>query len=311
MVRSTDRAGVSGSTKGMGWVPGGEFRMGAEDFYPEELPVRGVNVDGFWMDLYPVTVGEFRRFVELTGYVTVAERRPDPAEYPEAEPAALVAGSAVFQPTQGPVPLDSMVWWRYVPGACWHAPEGPGSDLLSREEHPVTHVAYEDAEAYARWVDKALPTEAEWERAARGGLDGVRFAWGDEENPGGRWMANTWQGQFPWQNRTLDGYAGTSPVGSFPPNGYGLYDVTGNVWEWTCEPATSTAGCPSSSRPCCGVPDRRASAHDLRRIIKGGSYLCAPNYCLRYRPAAGQAHPIDTSTSHIGMRCVLRDAGPA
>ena len=295
----------------MCWVPGGEFLMGAEDFYPEELPVRRVYVDGFWMDTHPVSVGEFRRFVELTGYVTVAERRPDAAEYPEADPAALVAGSAVFQPTCGPVPLDSMLWWRYVPGACWHAPEGPGSDLLSREEHPVTHVAYEDAEAYARWAGKALPTEAEWERAARGGLDGVRFAWGDEESPGGRWMANTWQGQFPWQNLTLDGYAGTSPVGSFPPNGYGLYDVIGNVWEWTCEPATSAAGCPSSSRPCCGVPDRRASAEDPRRIIKGGSYLCAPNYCLRYRPAARQAHPIDTSTNHIGIRCMLREAGPA
>jgi formylglycine-generating enzyme required for sulfatase activity len=266
-------------------------------------------VEGFWIDSRPVTVGEFRRFVKNTGYVTQAERRPEPADYPGVDPAALVAGSAAFQPTDGPVPLDSMVWWRYVPGACWHAPEGPGTDVLSREQHPVTHVAYEDADAYARWAGRSLPTEAEWERAARGGLDGARFAWGDEEAPGGRWMANTWQGQFPWQNLELDGYLGTSPVGSFPVNGYGLYDVTGNVWEWTCEPATQVPANPSLwSRPCCAALEQRATNGDPRRVIKGGSYLCAPNYCLRYRPAARQAQAVDTSTSHIGFRCVLRES---
>jgi formylglycine-generating enzyme required for sulfatase activity len=292
----------------MGWVPGGESLMGAEDFYPEELPVRRVSVEGFWIDSHPVTVAEFGRFVASTGYVTVAERPPAPADFPDADPAALVPGSAVFRPTDGPVPLDSLVWWRYEPGACWSAPEGPGSDVVGREEHPVTHVAYEDAEAYAGWAGKSLPTEAEWERAARGGLDGARFAWGDEECPGGRWMANTWQGQFPWQNLPLDGYAGTSPVGSFPPNGYGLYDMIGNVWEWTCSPATRAGSWSESSSPCCSAPEQRTAADDRVRVIKGGSYLCAPNYCLRYRPAARQPQTVDTSTGHIGIRCVLRDA---
>ena len=300
-------AGASGATEGMCWIPGGEVWMGSEEFYPEELPVRQVRVEGFWIDSRPVTVGEFRRFVEDTDYVTVAQRRPDPADYPGVDSASLVAGSAVFQSTDGPVPLDSMVWWSYVPGACWHSPEGPGSDVVSREQHPVTHVAYEDVESYACWAGRSLPTEAEWERAARGDLEAARFAWGDEETPGSRWMANTWQGQFPWQNLELDGYPGTSPVGSFPANGYGLYDVTGNVWEWTCEPGSTMPASPESSRPCCAPPEHRAAGGDPRRIIKGGSYLCAPNYCLRYRPAARQAHAVDTSTSHIGFRCVLRE----
>jgi formylglycine-generating enzyme required for sulfatase activity len=300
-------AGASGATEAMCWIPAGECWLGSEEFYPEELPVRRVRVEGFWIDSHPVTVGEFRRFVEETGYVTLAERRPDPAGYPDVDPAALVAGSAVFQPTGGPVPLDSMVWWRYVPGACWHAPEGPRSDVLAREQHPVTHIAYEDADAYARWAGRSLPTEAEWERAARGGLDRARFTWGDEETPGGRWMANTWQGQFPWQNLELDGYRGTSPVGSFPPNGFGLYDMSGNVWEWTCESGRPIPASPESSPPCCAPPEQRALNGDPRRIIKGGSYLCAPNYCLRYRPAARQTHAVDTSTSHIGFRCVLHE----
>jgi formylglycine-generating enzyme len=270
--------------------------------------VRSESVEGFWIDTHPVTVSEFGRFVQSTGYVTVAERSPDPADYPDADPAALVPGSAVFRPTDGPVPLDSLVWWKYEPGARWNAPEGPGSDISGREEHPVTHVAYEDADAYARWAGKSLPTETEWERAARGGLDGARFAWGDEECPGGRWMANTWQGQFPWQNLTLDGYPRTSPVGSFPPNGFGLYDMTGNVWEWTTEPAGSGPAWTSTSSPCCGVHDHRVPGDHPVRIIKGGSHLCAPNYCLRYRPAARQPETVDTSTSHIGIRCVLRDA---
>jgi formylglycine-generating enzyme required for sulfatase activity len=290
-------------------IPGGAFLMGSEEFYPEELPVRTVRVEGFWIDPHPVTVGEFRRFVEATGYVTVAERPLDPADYPGADPAMLVPGSAVFCPTEGPVPLDSMVWWRYVPGACWDAPDGPGSDVSGREEHPVTQVAYEDAEVYARWAGKSLPTEAEWERAARGGLDGARFAWGEEENPDGRWMANTWQGEFPWEKLVVDGYYGTSPVGSFPPNGYGLCDMIGNVWEWTCErgaPASTGSG---SSPPCCAPSDPTPPSSATTRIIKGGSHLCAANYCLRYRPAARQAQAVDTSTNHIGMRCVVRRSG--
>ena len=288
----------------MAWVPGGEFAMGSEAFYPEEAPVRRVGVEGFWIDERPVTVAEFRRFVKATGHVTVAERPLDPADYPGADPGALVPGALVFQPSRGPVDLrDFRNWWAYVPGATWQRPEGPASDAYTRGRHPVTQVAYEDAQAYAAWAGKELPTEAEWEYAARGGLEGAVFAWGDEFAPEGRMMANTWQGEFPWQNLMSDGYAGTSPVGTFPPNGYGLYDMTGNVWEWTCDEASThdTGRARRAARP------REAGEHIPRRVIKGGSHLCAPNYCLRYRPAARQFEAVDTSTGHIGFRCVVRD----
>jgi formylglycine-generating enzyme len=286
---------------GMVWVPEGEFLMGSEDFYPEEGPVRRVAVDGFWIDRDPVTVAQFRRFVKATGHVTVAERALEPESYPDADPELLVPGSLVFQPARGPVDLrDFRNWWAYVPGATWQRPEGPASDTYTRGRHPVTQVAYEDAAAYAAWAGKALPTEAEWEHAARGGIEGAAFAWGDEFAPGGTMMANTWQGEFPWQNLMTDGYAGTSPVGSFPPNGYGLHDITGNVWEWT----TSEASAQTAERPCCAPGP--VGEHIPRRVIKGGSHLCAPNYCLRYRPAARQFEAVDTSTGHIGFRCVRR-----
>jgi formylglycine-generating enzyme required for sulfatase activity len=284
----------------MAWVPAGTFAMGSEEFYPEERPVRPAHVDGFWIDAHAVTVRAFRRFVKATGYVTVAERPLDPADYPDADPKLLVPGSLVFRPTRGPVSLaDYRAWWAYVPGACWHRPEGPGSDTYARGRHPVTHVAFEDAAAYAAWAGKALPTEAEWERAARGGLDGARFAWGDEEVPDGRRLANTWQGEFPWRNTGEDGYAGTAPVDAFPPNGFGLHEMCGNVWEWTVDAFTE----PHAESPCCAPP---ASDGIPRRVIKGGSHLCAPSYCLRYRPAARQGEAVDTSTSHIGFRCIAR-----
>ncbi|MFL5860742.1 MAG: formylglycine-generating enzyme family protein [Solirubrobacteraceae bacterium] len=294
--------GAPRGLEGMQRVPGGEFAMGSADFYPEEAPVRRVEVEGFWIDERPVTVGQFRRFVKQAGYVTVAERQLDPELFPGADPAMLVPGSLVFRPARAPVDLsDVRNWWSYVPGARWDRPEGPASDTSTRERHPVTQVAYEDAEAYARWAGKALPTEAEWEYAARGGLDGKAFAWGDELAPDGQMLANSWQGEFPWQNLMLDGYAGTSPVGAFPPNGYGLYDMTGNVWEWTRDSFTAS----HSQKPCCAPPsDERIP----RRTIKGGSHLCAPNYCLRFRPAARQGEAVDTSTSHIGFRCILRSA---
>jgi formylglycine-generating enzyme required for sulfatase activity len=273
-------------------IPAGEFLMGSEDFYPEEAPRRRVAVEGFWIDAHPVTVGEFRRFVRDTGYVTVAERPLD--DFPDTPPGALV-----FRPTRGPVDLsDFHNWWHYVPGATWERPEGPASDTYTRGRHPVTQVAYEDAEAYAAWTGKALPTEAEWEYAARGGLDDAIFAWGDEFASG---MANTWEGEFPWQR--LNGRAGTTPVGSFPANGYGLLDMTGNVWEWTVEPADGQA----TEAPCCGPAQEERIP---RRVIKGGSHLCAPNYCLRFRPAARQFEAVDTSTSHIGFRCVTRAPEP-
>ena len=304
---------MSDAPDGMAWVPEGEFLMGSEDYYPEERPVQRVAVDGFWIDERPVTVREFRRFVKETGYVTVAERPPDPETYPDADPALLVPGSLVFRGSRGPVDLnDNRNWWSWVPGACWHRPEGPGSDTYTRGRHPVTHIAYEDAEAYAKWAGKELPTEAEWERAARGGLEGATFAWGDEFDPK---LANTWQGEFPWQNLLLDGYVGTSPVGEFPPNGYGLYDITGNVWEWTTDFYGARE---ASEHPCCAPRNPRVTSPEgsyatgqpgeqlPRRVIKGGSHLCAPNYCLRYRPAARQAEDFESSTGHIGFRCILR-----
>jgi formylglycine-generating enzyme len=309
--------------EGMVEIPRGRCRIGSDDFYAEEGPVRDVEVDAFAIDRAPVTVTQFTRFVHETGYVTVAERPPDPADYPEADPSLLVAGSAVFHPTPGPVPLDDPGrWWAYVPGANWRHPWGANSDNSERDDHPVTHIAYEDAEAYAVWADKELPTEAEWEYAARGGLDGAIFAWGDEERPSGELMANFWQGDFPWRNVGAKGWRGTTPVGLFPPNDFGLHDMTGNVWEWTSDYYSPRgAGADPHASPCCTPPANprvdspdagydvgRPGAHIPRRVIKGGSHLCAPSYCLRYRPAARQPGAIDTSTSHIGFRCVVRTA---
>jgi formylglycine-generating enzyme len=286
----------------MVWIPGGEFLIGSEEFYPEERPVRRATVDGFWMDEHPVSVAEFRRFVKDTGHVTWAEQAPNAADYPEADPELLVPGSLVFFQPDGPVPLDDIAhWWRWTPGAQWRHPDGPDSTLHGRELHPVTHVAYQDALAYAEWAGKQLPTEAEWERAARGGLEGKVFCWGDEFAPRGKTMANTWQGEFPWQNLMLDGFAGTSPVKRFPANGYGLYDMAGNVWEWTCDLFTPHHD-EATECPCCAPT---ISGGIERRVTKGGSHLCAPNYCLRYRPAARQGQAVDTSTSHIGFRCVV------
>jgi formylglycine-generating enzyme required for sulfatase activity len=302
-------------------IPAGRFRMGATDFYPEEAPVREIEVHAFAIDRGPVTVAQFARFIEHTGYVTLAERPPDPATYPDADPALLREGSVVFHPTRGPVPMhDPMRWWAYVPGACWQHPWGPASDNSRRAEHPVTHVAHEDADAYARWAGKQLPSEAEWEYAARGGIDGASFAWGEDERPGGELMANHWQGEFPWHNTGAKGWRGTTPVGLFPVNGYGLHDITGNVWEWTSDYySTRGPGAETPSSPCCKPPlnprsespdasyDVAPSGADIpRRVIKGGSHLCAPSYCLRYRPAARQPEAVDTSTSHIGFRCIIR-----
>jgi len=302
------------STRRMIRIPGGEFVMGSEAFYPEEAPVHSVSVDAFRMDRHPVTVAEFRRFVSDTGYVTVAERPLDAAQYPDADPDLLVPGSLVFRKPRGPVDLrDVRNWWEYLPGADWQHPEGPGSTVAGRKRHPVTHVAAEDAEAYAAWAGKALPTEAEWEFAARGGLDGAIFAWGNEFAPRERMMANTWQGEFPWQNLRTDGYEGTSPVGSFDPNGYGLYDMTGNVWEWTAD-YFAFRHADATANACCAPRNPRVVSPQTdeeipRRVIKGGSHLCAPNYCLRYRPAARQGEAVDTSTAHIGFRCIVCSRG--
>jgi formylglycine-generating enzyme len=312
------------SQKDMVWVPGGTFRMGSDiPEYPEEGPPHEVTVDGFWMDQTQVTVAQFRRFVKATGYVTVAERPLDPAEYPLLRPEQLVAGSLVFTPTRGPTDLSTWTnWWRYVPGASWAHPEGPDSNVGGREYHPVVHVCWEDVAAYAQWAGKELPTEAEWELAARGGLDGARYTWGEEFTPGGRRMANTWLGEFPWQNLKASKDRRTMTVRSFPANGYGLYDMAGNVWEWTGDfyRADHHGTAPHA---CCGPPiniriddpegsyseaDEQGGLHIPRRVIKGGSHLCAENYCQRYRPAARQAQQVESAMSHIGFRCIIRDA---
>jgi sulfatase modifying factor 1 len=298
------------------WIPGGTFRMGSDHHYPEEAPAHRVSVDGFWMDRTPVTNAMFRRFVEATGHVTFAEIAPDPAQYPGALPDMLRAGSLVFIKPQGPVDLREIRnWWHFVFSADWRHPQGPDSSLDGRDDHPVVHVAYADAQAYATWAGKSLPTEAEWEFAARGGLDGADYAWGDQLLPGGQPMANFWQGQFPWQNLGEDGFEGTSPVGSFPANGYGLVDVIGNVWEWTEDwytprhPAEEVKACCIPRNPRGGNEAGSLNPGDVpipRKVIKGGSHLCAPNYCRRYRPAARFPEPVDTSTAHLGFRCIVR-----
>jgi formylglycine-generating enzyme len=304
---------------GMVHIPGGTFRMGSDRHYPEEAPVHHVTVDAFWIDRTPVTNAAFRDFVRATGHVTVAERKPDPKDYPGALPHMLKAGSLVFKPPKGPVDLrDWSQWWRFRFGANWRHPAGPGSSIAGLDHHPVVHVAYADAEAYAAWAGKRLPTEAEWEFASRGGLDGAEFAWGDEFTPDGKHMANTWQGAFPAQNLAGDGFERTSPVLHFPANGYGVSDMIGNVWEWTSDfyAAKHTADAPKA---CCIPENPRGGREDQsydpcqpeiripRRVLKGGSHLCAPNYCRRYRPAARHAQPVDSSTSHIGFRCVSQE----
>jgi sulfatase modifying factor 1 len=305
-------------------IPGGTFLMGSDRHYPEEAPAHPVRVSAFRMDATAVTNDEFARFVAATNYVTVAERPLDPAMFPGAEPDKLQPGALVFRRSRGPVDLgDFRNWWSYVPGACWKHPHGPASGIADKGTHPVVQIAFEDAEAFARWSGKQLPTEAEWEFAARGGLEGAAYAWGEEFSPEGRHLANTWQGEFPWQNLELDGFEGVAPVRSFPPNGYGLYEMTGNVWEWTTDWYRNRHKKPNTNekKGCCIPENPRGPSveHSFdpcmpkapipRKVIKGGSYLCAPNYCQRYRPAARHAHMIDTGTCHLGFRCVTRE-GP-
>jgi len=276
------------------WIEAATFRMGSDAHYPEEAPSRSVAVDGFWIDSVQVTNRRYAQFVADTGYVTVAERPLDPADFPGAPPENLVAGSLVFTRTRGPVDLRHInQWWTWTPGASWRHPEGPGSSLAGREQHPVVHVAYDDAVAYTEWAGGTLPTEAQWELAARGGLDGAAYVWGDAPEPAGARLANYWHGDFPW--RAEPGYGTTAPVGSFEPNGFGLFDMAGNVWEWTADwYGGSEAASRDPAQPQFAIP---------RKVVKGGSFLCADSYCLRYRPAARRPQMIDTGMSHVGFRC--------
>lgn len=298
-------------------IPGGRFRMGSDKAYPEEAPAHWVEVDSFRIDPTPVTNAQFRAFVEATGHVTTAELTPTIEDYPDALPHMLRAGSLVFRKSARPISTDDWSkWWEFCFGADWRHPYGPGSSLDGLDDHPVVHVTYADAEAYARWAGKSLPTEAEFEYAARGGLDGATYAWGEVFRPGGKHMANTWQGRFPYQNTREDGWETTSPVRSYPPNGYGLFDMIGNVWEWTQdwyaprhEADPGKACCiPKNPRgPQQGIQD--PCGYALQKVLKGGSFLCAPSYCQRYRPSARHAEPVDTSTCHVGFRCVVRNLG--
>jgi len=309
---------IAHPTREMVWIEGDEFRMGSDAHYPEEAPAHRVRVAGFFIDPYPVTNRQFAAFVSATGYRTLAERPLNPADYPGALPHMLKPGSLVFRKTRGPVDLhDISNWWGWKPGVYWRHPEGKGSSVAGRLDHPVVQVAFEDAEAYASWAGKSLPTEAEREFAARGGLDGAEFVWGNELTPDGRQMANIWQGEFPWQNLCLDGFERTSPVGVFPPNGYGLFDMAGNVWEWTTDWFGTRHELDAES-PCCAPDNPRGGPANAsydpalpqlripRKVVKGGSFLCAPNYCRRYRPAARHAQMIDSGMSHVGFRCIVR-----
>jgi formylglycine-generating enzyme len=291
---------------GMVWIPPGTFWQGSKES-PDAQPIHEVAVDGFWMDRTEVTNAQFAAFVRATGYVTVAERAPDPKQYPGAPPELLVPGSIVFTPHAGPADLNRpLSWWRYQPGADWRRPEGPGSSIDGRTDYPVVQVCWEDAAAYARWAGKRLPTEAEWEYAARGGLDRKRYAWGDELRPEARWQANIWQGRFPSKNTEEDGYAATAPVGAFPPNGFGLHEMAGNVWEWCADwyrpdaysaaPSKNPAGPESSFDPLePGV---------AKRVQRGGSFLCSDAYCIRYEVGARGKGAPDSAANHVGFRCV-------
>ena len=277
---------TSNCRDGMIAIPAGDFQVGSDRFYPEEAPVRQVSIASFEIDRAPVTNAEFLQFIDATGYQTVSERPPDPTLYPDLPPEEQIPESVVFLPPPPTVDRsEPLSWWALIAGADWRHPQGPDTNLDGLMQHPVVHVAFEDALAYADWAGKRLPTADEWEVAARGGLVDQDYAWGGEKTPNGRWLANVWQGPFPWDNKETDGWFWTSPIGSFPANGYGLVDVCGNVWEWTSTPYS--------------VPE----GEQERRVIKGGSFLCADNYCHRFRPSALMGQTLDTATCHMGFRC--------
>lgn len=289
-------------------LAGGSFLMGSADFYPEEAPMHTANVQGFEIDVHPVTNAQFAAFVAETGYVCVAERDLDAKDFPQLSEAERAAGSLVFTPTDGPVDLGNWrAWWRWQPGASWLRPSGPGSTIESLAQHPVVQVSFEDAEAYAAWAGKRMPTEIEFEYAARGGLAGASYSWGEAEPDPHNLLANTWQGNFPYRNTGAKGFTGTSAVRSFAPNGYGLYDMIGNVWEWTTSAYTADHGSSAATdaQACsCGPSASPGPGAETRLVLKGGSHLCAPEYCHRYRPAARSAQTADSATTHIGFRCV-------
>ncbi|HKV60764.1 MAG TPA: formylglycine-generating enzyme family protein [Candidatus Acidoferrum sp.] len=310
--------------QGMAWILGGEFSMGAQDSPDmnevgmeatrDSRPIHRVFVDSFWMDKTDVTNQEFANFVKVTRYVTVAERAPRAEDFPGAPSENLVAGSVVFSPTDHTVPLnDHFQWWSYVSGANWRHPLGPKSDIKGKGKYPVVHIAYEDAVAYAAWAGKRLPTEAEWEFAARGGLSGKPFVWGDQFRPNGRWMANTYQGKFPIKgtDKGNDGFVGIAPVAQYPPNGYGLYDMAGNVWQWTSDwyrpdyyARLAAVGGVSRNPQGPASPFDPSEPSEKKKVQRGGSFLCTHQYCSRYIVGTRGKGEVSTGTNHLGFRCV-------
>jgi len=309
-ISASTKAEPHSSPDRMVWIPGGQFWMGT-DHMEDAQPVHEVEVKGFWIDRTDVTNEEFARFVKATGYVTIAERPLDPKQFPNLAPEDLAPGSVVFTPPAGPVSLDNpLAWWRFVRGANWRHPNGPKSDLLGKEKYPVVQVAWPDAVAYAKWAGKRLPTEAEWEFAARGGRDRQDYPWGNELNPKGKWMANTFQGHFPDKNTSADGYAGIAPVASFPANDFGLFDMSGNVWQWVSDWYRPDYYAQLRRDAVAVNPQGPSDSFDpqepgvSKRVQKGGSYLCTDQYCGRYMPGArGKGDP-ETGTNHLGFRCV-------
>jgi len=300
---------AEGPHAGMVWIEGGSFTMGDDEERPEERTAHAVTLGGFWIDRHEVTNAQFARFVEATGYVTIAERGLDPKDHPGIPPELLAPGAVVFTPPDGLLNLvDVSQWWRYTAGADWRHPSGPGSSIAGRANHPAVNLAYEDAQAYARWLGRELPSEAQWEFAARGGLDGATYSWGDEYyDPVAGWRANTWQGLFPLKDNVDDGYHGAAPVGCFAPNGYGLFDMAGNVWEYARDwyvPEHPPAPAIDPVGPDLALAARYAGPSGPSVVIKGGSYLCAPNFCARYRPAARQPQELNLGASHLGFRTV-------
>ncbi|WP_414717346.1 formylglycine-generating enzyme family protein [Telluribacter sp.] len=300
------RTAGTADTSGMVFIPGGTFLMGADEF-PDSRPVHQVAVDGFYMDEHEVTNAQFAEFVKATGYKTVAERPLNPADYPGVDPAMLVPGSAVFTPTLTKVSLENpLQWWRYEKGASWKQPEGPGSSIKGRENHPVVHVSYEDAAAYAKWAGKRLPTEAEWEYAARGGKGEHTYYWGDDLKPGNKWVANIYQGSFPNNNLKEDGYAGAAPVKSFPANPYGLYDMDGNVWEWCQDLYRPDTYTNSANKNPTGPTDSYDPDEPgvVKRVQRGGSFLCSDEFCIRYKAGSRGKGEVTSGSDNLGFRCV-------
>ncbi len=309
----TTESGDFSWTNNMVWIPSGKFTMGATNGQADEIPLHEIELDGFWMDRFEVTNEDFARFAEATGHITIAERKPKPEDFPGVPEENLVPGSIVFNPPDREVPLNNhYLWWKYEPGASWRHPTGPDSNHKTLAKHPVVHVAWLDAMAFAKWVGKRLPTEAEWEYASRSGSKNLEYTWGNEKKPGGKWLGNIFQGKFPLSNTVEDGFNGTAPVGKYPPNSFGLYDMAGNVWEW-CNDWYMPDYYSKSPKKNPQGPDESYDPNEpgvWKKVNRGGSFLCNDAYCAGYRPSMRMKTSADTGIGHTGFRCVRSGPSP-